>query len=50
MKPLKTRGRKELPPAEKKHPIIIFVKRKNHARATAECKKIEREYNSKKSN
>lgn len=42
-----TRGRKGLPASEKKHPITIFVKRKNHAKATTECKTIERKYNTK---
>jgi hypothetical protein len=37
--------RKQLPKKEKKHPIRIFVKKKNYAKAKAAAKEIERKYN-----
>jgi hypothetical protein len=42
--------RKQLPKKEKKHPIRIFVKKKNYAKAKAAAKEIERIYNTEKSN
>jgi hypothetical protein len=38
--------RKKLLKAEKKKVIWIFVKKKNHAKAKAAAKEIERKYNS----
>jgi hypothetical protein len=46
----KKRGPKEKPDSEKKVAIRIWVKKKYHAKAAKEAKKIEREYNSSLSN
>lgn len=39
------RGRNKLPPTEKKKPITIFVKYRNHAKAAKEAADLARKYN-----
>lgn len=37
-------GRKKLPPSEKRHPVIIFAKKKYHKQVKAEIEALVKRY------